>query len=81
MRIRAVVCLVAGYLLGFAVVALAIAAAGVALLGVAGLVARERGGEGTFLAFGPARLLLLAPALAALALGLGLLGVRLYRRR
>lgn len=72
--------LVAGYVLGFMTAATAVVALGMVLLGIGGIVASRRGGTGTFLAFDPITLLLLAPVAAGLALGLGLLGVLVYRR-
>jgi hypothetical protein len=55
-------------------------AIGMLLLGVGGLIAKNRGGPGTFLAYRPIQPLVVALPVAGLALGLGLLGVLVYRR-
>ena len=79
-RTKAVASLVAGYVLGLVTAAMAMGTIGMFLVGVGSLIARDRGGAGTFVAFGPIPSLLLALAVTGLVLGLGLLGVLVYRR-
>ena len=79
-RPRPAVWLAAGCALGFASAGAALASVGLVLLAVGGIVARQRAGGETFLAFAPAVLLLCAPVAGALAVGLATLGVRAYRR-
>jgi hypothetical protein len=80
MRGRRLAALASGFALGAAAMATALATIGMALLGLAGVVAELGTGGNARLAVAPIRLLLAAPVGALLALGLAWLGLLVRRR-
>ena len=80
MRRHVVLAFLAGAAFGVAFVAIAFLAIGTAVVGVTEMAARIGTGGAALPSVDPVRALLFAPVVALLALIVGALGVRLFRR-